>query len=241
MGNKVFLLFWGLALLLIGGASAVEIEGVPPVNYYGSTEYQTVYGTRYTYGGTNPSEYRVPALPFGVVSGTSAGVMERTTRFLNEGTTGFYGISTGGALTIAAPTAFTSSTSMRLSDGSIGTLSIPSLGIYRKAWDGEFADCAAKGLWHDSLSSGWDGNVVLFGHNRGTGYAIGSINRLSPGDLIYYTTVYGTRTYQVAETVTISNTDRTRLQATADNRITLVTCLADHPEVRVCVQAREKT
>lgn len=38
---------------------------------------------------------------------------------------------------------------------------------------------------------------------------------------------------------TISNTDWSYLQATADNRVTITTCLANHPESRVMVQAVE--
>ena len=60
------------------------------------------------------------------------------------------------------------------------------------------------------------------------------------GDVITYTTVYGTRIYQVSSVNTILNTDWSYLQATADNRVTLTTCLANHPEYRVCVQAIEK-
>jgi sortase A len=62
---------------------------------------------------------------------------------------------------------------------------------------------------------------------------------LSIGDNISYTTVYGTRKYSVSYVGTISNTDWTYLQGTSDNRITLTTCLADHPESRVVVQAVE--
>ena len=51
--------------------------------------------------------------------------------------------------------------------------------------------------------------------------------------------MYGTRTYAFSLVITISNTDWSYLQATADNRITLTTCLANHPESRVCVQAVE--
>jgi hypothetical protein len=29
------------------------------------------------------------------------------------------------------------------------------------------------------------------------------------------------------------------LQATMDNRLTITTCLADHPESRICIQAVE--
>jgi len=64
---------------------------------------------------------------------------------------------------------------------------------------------------------------------------IGSIKNLKQGDIITYTTVYGTRTYAVAAVKIISNTDWSYLQATADNRITITTCLANHPKSRVVV------
>lgn len=62
---------------------------------------------------------------------------------------------------------------------------------------------------------------------------------LQLGDTITYTTKLGTRTYQVATVETIGNDDWSYLQATMDNRLTITTCLADHPENRVCVQAVE--
>ena len=98
----------------------------------------------------------------------------------------------------------------------------------------------AKGIAHYSSTSGWDGNIGLCGHNRGTKYAIGSIKNLRTGDTITYTTVYGTRAYEVSYVGTIANTDWSRLQATSDNRITITTCLADQPSKRVVVQAIEK-
>lgn len=77
------------------------------------------------------------------------------------------------------------------------------------------------------------------GHNRGAKYTIGSIKNLKKGDTITYNTVNGTRTYAVETVTTISNDDWSYLQATSDNRITITTCLADHPESRICVQAVE--
>ena len=59
------------------------------------------------------------------------------------------------------------------------------------------------------------------------------------GGTITYTTIYGTRTYAVETVKIISNSDWSYLQATSDDRITLTTCLADHPESRVVVQAVE--
>ena len=129
---------------------------------------------------------------------------------------------------------------MTRKDGSIGTLAIPSLGIQMRVWEGETNQSMAKGLGHYRSTSGWDGNVGICGHNRGAKYVIGAIKDLKVGDVITYTTVYGTRTYQVSSVNTILNTDWSYLQATADNRVTLTTCLANHPEYRVCVQAIEK-
>ena len=135
--------------------------------------------------------------------------------------------------------AYTSVEGMAYKDGSIGTIKIPSLKINMKVWEGETSTSMSKGLGHYSSTSAWDGNVGACGHNRGTKYAIGAIKDLKQGDTITYTTIYGTRTYAVETVKIISNTDWSYLQATADNRLTLTTCLADHPESRVVVQAVE--
>ena len=146
--------------------------------------------------------------------------------------------------TSATPTyqqpAYTSVEGMAYKDGSIGTVMIPTLGIDMKVWEGETADSMKKGLGHYSSTSAWNGNVAVCGHNRGSKYVIGAIKDLKQGDIITYTTMYGTRTYAVATVKIISNSDWSDLQSTADNRITLTTCLADHPESRVLVQAVEK-
>jgi len=137
-------------------------------------------------------------------------------------------------------TAYTSAADMVRSDGSIGTLKIPSLCINMKVWEGETDSSMAKGIAHYSTTTGWDGNVCVCGHNRGSRYSIGAIKDMEIGDTITYTTVYGTRTYEVSYIGTIASTDWSRLQATADNRITITTCLANQPEKRVVVQAIEK-
>jgi LPXTG-site transpeptidase (sortase) family protein len=130
---------------------------------------------------------------------------------------------------------------MERKDGSIGTLKIPSLDINMNVWEGETNESMKKGLGHYSSTSAWDGNIGVCGHNRGTKYTIGSIKDLEIGDTITYTTIYGTRTYEVVLVKTISNSDWSYLQATADNRITLTTCLANQPEKRICVQAVQIT
>lgn len=263
------MLFVAAALSMSVSALAADYSftTTAPKDYYGDTSYEDVYGSQYNYGGKNVVDYLTPELEYGVQSTTMTGVMERTTLpGLQQAVAtggGGYGVAGGGpitALTEAAgtggststatpavpttptyqPPAYTSVEGMAYKDGSIGTVKIPTLGINMKVWEGESNDSMKKGLGHYSSTSAWDGNVALCGHNRGAKYVIGSIKNLKQGDTITYTTVYGTRTYQVTTVQIISSTDWSYLQSTADNRITITTCLANHPESRVCVQAVEK-
>ncbi len=178
---------------------------------------------------------------YGVAGGGPITVLTEAT-----GTGGSGSTSTTTPTTPTLPTtpsyqqpAYTSVQGMAYKDGSIGTLKIAKLGISVKVWEGESTTSMAKGVGHYSSTSAWDGNVGLAGHNRGAKYNIGTIKNLVAGDTITYTTMYGTRTYQVTSVKTITNTDWSYLQGTADNRITITTCLENHPESRVCVQAVE--
>ena len=144
-------------------------------------------------------------------------------------------------ITVPSTPAYTSVEGMAYKDGSIGTVSIPRLGLNVKVWEGETSTSMAKGLGHYSSTSGWAGNVGMCGHNRGAKYNIGTIKNLKQGDVITYTTIHGTRTYEVTMVKTISNTDWSYLQGTADNRITLTTCVDNQPSQRICVQAVEKS
>ena len=255
-----------LCAALSVGVSADEysFSGAEAAEFYPSKSYESVYGTAYNYGGPNVADFTFPDLPYGTVSNTLSGTMEKaplygqtpTYDINSPGVTyGLVDVSAGGfiyeapeatarpapsAQVVYQQTAYTSASGMVRSDGSIGTVSIPSLNISMKVWEGETNESMAKGIGHYSSTSGWDGNVGVCGHNRGAKYVIGSIKDLEIGDTITYETIYGTRTYAVSYVGVISNTDWSRLQATADNRITITTCLADQPDYRVCVQATEK-
>ena len=300
----------GLAAGLTAYASAADYNftGPDPPAYYQATDYESLYGSRYNYGGLNLSDFRLPELAYGLSTQPGIGMAE-VVRLPSQigyyqggyesssgisygygassGTASSYGYGTSGveassyglaasdtlslpstssmtaqaaaltadqilpassfavteytSQTSLSETAYTSAADMKQSDGSIGTVKIPSLGLTRKVWEGESTDNMAKGMAHYSSTSAWDGNVGLCGHNRGYTYAIGTIRNLKQGDTITYTTVYGTRTYSVVSVETIASTDWSRLQATTDNRLTLTTCLANQPEKRVCVQAVEVT
>ena len=248
----------GLALMLMTmvalsvSAFAMEysIESVEDTEYYPSTPYEVMYGAAYNYGGSNIADYQIPELPYGVSSTTQIGIMEKgylpgLQQNAGASISGDYGLSGGfydvpsGSISSIKPSvpAYTSVDGMERKDGSIGILKIPSLNINMKVWEGETSVSMVKGLGHYSSTSGWDGTIGICGHNRGAKYNIGSIRNLEVGDTITYSTVYGTRTYAVVLVKTISDSDWSYLQATADNRITITTCLANQPSKRVCVQA----
>ena len=97
-----------------------------------------------------------------------------------------------------------------------------------------------KGVGHLPSTSCWNGNIGLVGHNRGTNDYFGDLKNLEIGDEMTYTTNLGTRTYIVKSITKISDTDWSRLQYTSDNRLTLITCVEDVPDKRLCIQAVEK-
>lgn len=134
---------------------------------------------------------------------------------------------------------FTLPDGLYYSDGSIGTLSIPKLGVSAKVYEEESLENLAKGIGHFKSTSCWDGNVGFAAHNRGLADYFGQIHTLKNGDRINYTTKLGTRTYEVYFVGQISETDYSRLGRTDDNIVTLVTCVRDVPTLRWCVQARE--
>ena len=85
-------------------------------------------------------------------------------------------------------------------------------------------------------------NVVLrdyIGH-RGNKYSyFARINELENGDIITYQTKFFTRNYKVDNIQTILETDWSLLEDTQENKLTLITCIANKRVQRLCVQATE--
>lgn len=145
-----------------------------------------------------------------------------------------------GSTTDSTSTAFTSVTSdLYYSNGHLGTLKIPALDLSVKVYQGTGSAQLAKGAGHFTDTSIWDGNVAVCAHNRGVNNHFGRIHTLDVGDRITLTTRLGTRTYEVTSVSKISETDRSMLNATADNCLTLFTCVRDEREYRWCVRAVE--
>jgi sortase A len=124
-------------------------------------------------------------------------------------------------------------------DGSIGTLTIPSIGLTVKAYEGTDNASLALGAGHFSATSVWDGNVGLAAHNRGTTEFFGKLSTLSLGDTITYTTRLGTRSYAVSSVSKISVEEVSVLDSAGENTLTLITCVRNEPQYRWCVKAAE--
>ena len=219
-------------------------------DFYRSTTYEDVYGSAYNYGGQNVTDFATTSLLPGIISPTPETASASDPGVVIIDTSLSYGLYDNGA-PISVPSEITSypsqqkpaltpTSGLKRSDGSIGTLVIPSLSINMKVYEGTTSTSMSKGVGHFAETSGWSGNIGLCGHNRNSRYVIGPIKDLKIGDTIEYSTTLGTRCYAVTFVGTISVTDWSYLSPSADNRITIITCLADQPTLRVCVQAVEK-
>ena len=247
-----------LAIPTTAQAAEYNFETLAPADYYDSTSYEDVYGSQYNYGGPNLTDYQIPELEYGVLSTTQTGIMEKALlpglqqSVASNTTGGGYGISGGGTAVILPGVsdgnsflpglpAYTQLTDgFLLSNGAIGKISIPAIGVKNYyLWEGATTSSMNKGLGHFATTSVWDGNVGLCGHNRGAKYIIGAIKDMNIGDKVIYTTSEGTRTYEVETIKKIQSDDWSMLEATADNRITMITCVARDSTHRWCLQACE--
>lgn len=142
----------------------------------------------------------------------------------------------GGGLT-ASPGFTEVTSSMYYSNGSLGTLKIPSIGLTVGVYEGTGSAPLLKGAGHFTGTSIWLGNICIAGHNRGVRNDFGKIHTLKSGDAILFTTVLGTRTYAVNRVTKVSVNDVSGLEPSSTNMITLYTCVENQPAYRWCVTA----
>lgn len=121
--------------------------------------------------------------------------------------------------------------------GAIGRLSIPAVGLNRYVYEGTSTASMNKGVAHFESTSGWLGNVAFAGHNRGTNAAFYHLKDVQLGDAVKYTTAYGTLTYVVTSITTVSVNDTSGLLQDGTNKLTMYSCVANQPDIRLCVVA----
>ena len=128
----------------------------------------------------------------------------------------------------------------QIEENILGTLIIEKIDLKAPVKEGSTQEILKEYIGHMPETSKYDGNVGLAAHNRGNEYSyFARINELSKGDKIIYKTKFYERIYIVTSKVVIYDTDWSYLQATNDNRITMITCIKDKPNQRLCVQAIE--
>ena len=120
----------------------------------------------------------------------------------------------------------------------IGSLKIEKINLNGTVKEGSTNEILKDYIGHIEETAKYDGNVGLAAHNRGNKYSyFARINELEPGDEIIYTTKYGERKYIVDTKKEILETDWSKLEGTSDNRLTLITCIKNKVNQRLCVQA----
>ena len=120
----------------------------------------------------------------------------------------------------------------------IGSLKIEKINLNGTVKEGSTNEILRDYIGHIEETAKYDGNVGLAAHNRGNKYSyFARINELEPGDEIVYTTKYGERKYIVDTKKEILETDWSNLEGTSDKRLTLITCIKNKVNQRLCVQA----
>lgn len=79
------------------------------------------------------------------------------------------------------------------------------------------------------------GNICLAAHNTSKFWK--ELHTLENDDIITYTNVLGTKNYRVFNIKQIDETDLNCLENTKSNILTLITCIKNVPNKRLCVQA----
>ncbi|MBR0519534.1 class D sortase [bacterium] len=124
----------------------------------------------------------------------------------------------------------------------IGYITIEKIGLEKAPIaDGTDLTTINSYVGHFKESSYLDGNVCLCSHNRGgKGAYFGRLKELQQGDVITYITKYETKQYEVKEVKTIEETDFSVIEGTEENQITLLTCVENVENLRLCVIGTQK-
>lgn len=262
--KKILIALSLLAVLTLSASAAdYEFTTAGDTDYYGSTDYEGYYDSSYNYGGMNEIDFDIPEIQYGLAQefletslhnpymgngvqyglsysgGSQAGGSYGGSDTVYPQEAGTFTVDYGGEPIAVEYTPEVTLADLLRDDGSIGTVTISSVGMDVKVYEGATTESMAKGAGHYETTSLWDGNVGLFGHNRGSHPHFKQLKSVEVGDIVTYETNQGIRTYQVVFVGTISYTDHTYLNEMGDNRITLTTCIADQPSLRLCVQAVE--
>ena len=123
----------------------------------------------------------------------------------------------------------------------LGTIECEKIGLNAPIKETVELDVLSTAVGHFEDTALYNGNVCLAGHNSGTnknGEDIGffkRLNELEIGDEIKYHHMFGQYIYKVSEIKEIEETDLSVLESTANDKLTLITCIKDKSNLRLCI------
>ncbi|MCI8486839.1 MAG: class D sortase [Clostridia bacterium] len=127
-----------------------------------------------------------------------------------------------------------------LTDDFLGILEIQKIGLKATIKEGSSSDVLKRYIGHIEETSKYDGNIGLVAHNRGNEYSyFARLNELKRGDIVTYKTKFYERQYKVNNIQAIFETDWSKLENTDANKLTMITCISNKRNQRLCVQAVE--
>ena len=120
----------------------------------------------------------------------------------------------------------------------VGILKIDKINFEGLVYEGINTNILKNGVGHFDNSPIFNGNACFAAHNYWNYWS--KLHKLKAGDNIEYISYLGRREYQVCKVQEIDDTDWSLLKNTEENQITLITCIKNKPEKRLCVQGKEK-
>lgn len=124
----------------------------------------------------------------------------------------------------------------------IWTLSIESINLLADVKKGTNENILNEYIGHFDETNIFNGNVGLAAHNRG--YPVNyfeNLDKVEIGEVIYYRIDDFVKKYNVSSIQIIKDTDWTYLGNTNEDIITLITCVKNKPNYRLCVQAYKES
>ncbi|MBR2744900.1 MAG: class D sortase [Clostridia bacterium] len=123
----------------------------------------------------------------------------------------------------------------------IGKIIIKDINVEAPIVDGTSQESLKVAVGHIENTDYWNGNVCLASHNRGSfAHYFENIDKLKIGDEIVYQTKLGAKVYSVSSIEQIEEHNVSVLESTERNTLTLITCIRDKSDYRLCVKAVEK-
>lgn len=124
----------------------------------------------------------------------------------------------------------------------IWSLSIDSINLLANVRKGTDEEILNEYIGHFDETNIFNGNVGLAAHNRG--YPVNyfkDLDKVKIGEVINYRIDDFVKHYTVKSISIIKDTDWTYLENTNEDMLTLITCVRNKPEYRLCVQAHKES